>query len=61
MSKKSPEVIRLEDGTFVVKICKENIYCCDEPYPLNREKVVRYTDRLDSMNVEYEVIEYDLL
>ena len=61
MSKTKQQTIKLDSGGFVVRVNRGNIYYSDEPFPLNKEKVNRYTDRLDSMNVSYEVIDYDLL
>lgn len=47
--------IKIIEG-YINKIVKGNIYYGDDKFPLNKDKVKRYTKRLRDMGVSYELI-----
>lgn len=47
--------IKIIEG-YINKIVKGNIYYGDDKFPLNKDKVKRYTKRLQDMGVSYELI-----
>lgn len=42
---------------YVYKICKGNIYYTETCVALSKDKIKRYSQRLDSMGVAYEIVE----
>lgn len=42
---------------YVYKICKGNIYYTETCVALPKDKIKRYSQRLDSMGVVYEIVE----
>lgn len=42
---------------YVYKICKGNIYYTETCIALPKDKIKRYSQRLDSMGVAYEIVE----
>ncbi len=46
-------LFRKSTHDYVYRIFKGNIHYGDLPYPLSKDKIKRYTKRLDSMGVKY--------
>ena len=58
MSKNKKQTIRITKG-YVVSIHKLDIMFSDTPYPLSHEKIEKLCDKLDALNISYEVEYYE--